>query len=155
MAESEWTHDFDNDFEVYCCPGEKYDFSTLMYNNMIDGELRELMKANIPYEVMDVHEHAKKYDIDTDTINEVTIIELQNYVTKGINFRIVAPEALIEYWEMISGKISSEDTVVIIRKENDELIECHVKGNAPPQVKKKAKYDTETAESKVTLRHCH
>ena len=122
---------------------------------MIDGELRELMKANIPYEVMDVHEDAKKYDIDTDTINEVTIIELQNYVTKGINFRVVAPEALIEYWEMISGKISSEDTVVIIRKENDELIECHVKGNAPPQVKKKAKYDTETAESKVTLRHCH
>ena len=55
---------------------------------------------------------------------------------------------------MISGKISSNDTVVIIQKENDELIECYVKGNVT-QVKKKAKYDTETAESKVTLRHCY
>tara|TARA_B100000508_G_scaffold95658_1_gene74806 strand:- start:586 stop:975 length:390 start_codon:yes stop_codon:yes gene_type:complete len=117
----------DYDFEVYCRSGEKYDFSMLKYNNVIDGEIREL-KANIPYEVIEIQQHIKKYDIDTDRINEVTIIHLQNYATKArIIFRVVAPHALIEYWEMISDKIDSNDTLVIVRKENDEVINCFVK----------------------------
>ena len=127
--EEEW----ENDFEVYCCSGEKYDFSALKYNNVIDGELREL-KANIPYEVIEIQQHIKKYDIDTDRIDEVTIITLQ---TKDGSFRVVAPHALIEYWDMISDKIDKDTTLAIVRKENDEVIYCFVKNERW----KKAKYD--------------
>ena len=130
--EEEWEHEF----EVYCCSGEKYDFSALKYNNVIDGELREL-KANIPYEVTEIQEHIKKYDIDTDRIDEVTIITLQNYITKDGSFRVVAPHALIEYWDMIGDKIDSDTTLAIVRKENDEVIYCFVKNERW----KKAKYD--------------
>ena len=125
--------DYSYYFEVHCHPGigEKYDFSKLEYNNMIDGEIRDL-KTNIPYPVMDIVEHIKKYDIDTDKIEEVTIIKLQ---TSTGFLRIVAPYALIDYWETISDKIDKTTSLTIMRKEspfvsrkeNEIIIHVYVK----------------------------
>ena len=49
---ADWEKKYNN-FEVYCCPGEKYDFSSIEYNNVIDGELRDL-KVNIRSQIYNV-----------------------------------------------------------------------------------------------------
>ena len=116
----DWENKYNN-FEVYCCPGEKYDFSSIEYNNVIDGELRDL-KVNTPYPITNIQHHMKKYDIDTDRIDEVIIISLQ---TENGLFRIVAPYALTEYWDMIEDKLYHDTTLVIFRKEK-ELIHVFV-----------------------------
>ena len=110
-----------NDFEVYTCADEKYDFSTIEYNNVIDGELRHL-KANTPYLITDVRYHMKKYDIDTDRVDEVVIISLQTeeYGT----FRIVAPYALTNYWEIIGDKLNHDTTLTIFREEMELIHVC-------------------------------
>ena len=118
---TDWEKKYNN-FEVYCCANEKYDFSSIEYNNVIDGELRDL-KVNTPYPIIDVQYHVKKYDIDTDRVDEVVVISLQ---TKNGTFRIVAPYALTEYWEMIEDKLYHDTTLVIFRKER-ELIHVFVK----------------------------
>ena len=119
----EMEEEFPFNFEVHCCPGQKYDFSAVKYNNVIDGELRDL-KANITYPVTNIQEHIKKYDIDTDRIDEVTIITLQT--KDASSWHMVAPYALIEYLEMISDKIDKVTSLNIVRKEN-EVIHVFVK----------------------------
>ena len=117
----DWENKYNN-FEVYCCPGEKYDFSSIEYNNVIDGELGDL-KVNTPYTITNIQHHMIKYDIDTDRIDEVIIISLQ---TENGTFRIVAPYTLTEYWDMIEDKLYHDTTLVIFRKEK-ELIHVFVK----------------------------
>ena len=106
-----------NYFEVVCCTGEKYDFSNLEYNNIIDGQLRDL-KINVGYHVVKVAHGKKKYDIDSDRVDEVTVITLLN---KEEKIRIVAPYALIEHMEMIEDKIYPEDRLIIIRTDEQAL----------------------------------
>lgn len=121
VAIEDWENKYNN-FEVYCCPGEQYDFSSIEYNNVIDGELRDI-KANTPYPITNIQRSVKKYDIDTDRIDEVNIMSLQ---TANGSFRIVAPYALIEYCEMIEDKLYHDTTLVIFRKEKG-LIHVFVK----------------------------
>ena len=106
-----------NNFEVVCCTGDKYDFSNLEYNNIIDGQLRDI-KINVGYHVVKFTHGKKKYDIDSDRVDEVTVITLLN---KEEKIRIVAPYALIEHMEMIEDKIYPEDRLIIIRTDEQAL----------------------------------
>ena len=52
-----------SDFEVYCCcSSEKYNYSILEKNDIIDGVITDL-KANVPYIVVEFKENVRKYDI--------------------------------------------------------------------------------------------
>ena len=103
--------------EVLCCSGDKYDFSQIEYKNYIDCEFRDL-KKNIPYELIHGKQVAKKYNIDTDNIEEVTIITLKDGDKK---LRIVAPYALMEWIETISNKITFSSELVLVRTENQTI----------------------------------
>ena len=111
-----------SDFDVFCCSGDKYDYSILETNNIIDCLITDL-KANVPYVIVEFKENVHKYDIDTDNINLVTIITLE---TKDdcSRFRITAPAVLMEHLEMIADKLSPNCRLTIIRKEH--VINCFI-----------------------------
>ena len=110
-----------NTFEVRINPGSKYDFSLLQYNNIIDVVLNEI-PLNTLYESITITRNVKKYDIDSDEIHNVTIMTLKR---ENRCYRITAPFALMEHFEMISDKLCQVH-LYLLRKE-DDLLQIFVK----------------------------
>ena len=110
-----------SDFDVFCCSDGKYDYSILEKNNIIDGMITDL-KMDVPYVVVDLKKNVRKYDVDTDNINLVSVITLESTLDR-VRFRVSAPAALVEHLEMIADKLICR-RLTIIRK--DYIINCFV-----------------------------
>ena len=102
--------------EVVCAAGQRYDYSILEKNDIIDSLFSELVLQK-PYVITDF-EYKEKYYYETDKINTVTIITLNS---DGVIIRVAAPYALIEHMGMIAERTSPDTEYTIIRTSEDTV----------------------------------
>ena len=96
--------------EVVCAAGQRYDYSILEKNDIIDCLFSEHVIQK-PYVITDF-EYKEKYDYETDKINTVTIITLNS---DDVILRVASPYALIEHMSMIADRTSPDAEYTIIR----------------------------------------
>ena len=96
--------------EVVCAAGQRYDYSILEKNDIIDCLFSELVIQK-PYVITDF-EYKEKYDYETDKFNTVTIITLNS---DDVIIRVAAPYALIEHMGMIADRTPPDAEYTIIR----------------------------------------
>ena len=95
---------------VVCAAGQRYDYSILEKNDIIDSIFSELVIQK--HYVITDFEYKEKYDYETDKFNTVTIITLNS---DGVIIRVAAPYALIEHMSMIADRTTADTEYTIIR----------------------------------------